>query len=145
MKTTIYPGTKKYRNATVFVPNVNLPLLDRQRRTLMKLINENQKELKKLAGLENFLNEICDTWFFQKQQKETSPDQVYVLFADTELTRINYSEGFQAMVKYIKKYGSDFDLHTFDHRTPVVDILDTHNGADYLILTPNEFKKLQNI
>lgn len=77
----ITPGSKGFENAEVTIKNVNLPLLEKQRKAYLHFTPGNSKYKDEITGLENFLNEICDAWFHQKDEPAKYPETISLVWS----------------------------------------------------------------
>ena len=62
MKIKIEPNGIDYSRSRVIIENVDLPLLEKQRKSLASEPSVSSKP--ETEGLLNFLDAICDAWYF---------------------------------------------------------------------------------
>lgn len=144
VRVSIIPAKPDFTDATVTIRNVNLPLLEKQRKAYNHFTPGNSSYKDEIDGLENFLNEICDTWYHQKDNPQPAtcnaqPESLFFLFGN-DACRVYSEDGLEALAEYIES-GEGYEL--YEYTGDAIELMCNYTGwNDYSILSAEEYQTL---
>ena len=127
-----------YANAELIIPNVNLHLLEAQRRAFLKYTSHIGSFQGERDGLENFLNTICDAYYDKSNGANTfSEIENPLSFEGSLQTKIGTIDEAKSFIRMLHRTGNMFHLeddpHGVDFAKPLPD-----NQLDDLEIRVNE-------